>query len=127
MNTSLLDKLGGRKMAMCLLGLALCVGAVYLKGDVPEGFREMLKYILTAGIGGNVASDIVAAVQTKVEGTAEAAKIEAKESPASPTVKVDLSGIESSLSKVVDSNGQVLNVLQQHGQALQYLLSKFPN
>ena len=65
--SSILDKVGGRKAAACLVALIAVVGIYLAKGSVSEQLTDMIKYIITAYLGANVGADIVAAVQTKVE------------------------------------------------------------
>lgn len=61
----MLELIGGRKMAIALLVVMLSLGAVIMRGDVPPGFADMLKYILALFIGGNVVADVAGAVATR--------------------------------------------------------------
>lgn len=57
----MLSKIGGRKLAISALVLVVCLGMVAIKGDVPPGMADMLKYILGVFIGGNVLADVASA------------------------------------------------------------------
>lgn len=78
------EKLGGRKAAISLVTVLICVGVVVIKGDVPAGLSDMLKFILGSFIVGNVGADAVAAVAarkesepTQVEDAPEQGRLEA--------------------------------------------------
>lgn len=57
----MINSIGGRKAAICIVTLAVCVGIVLVKGDVPDGLQTMLQFIVGTYIAGNVGADLVAA------------------------------------------------------------------
>jgi hypothetical protein len=61
----LINSIGGRKAAACLSALIVAVVACLIKGDVPAGLADILKYIVTTYVAANVGADVVAAVAVK--------------------------------------------------------------
>lgn len=111
----MIGKLGGRKAAACLIGLGAVVGCYLAKGAVPGEVTEMVKYLVTLYLGGNIAADVVANV-TAVKSKA----VDAQQAVTSATVvdgavtsakmaQVDLSGVQSQID---DLNVQVETLTQ---------------
>lgn len=68
----MVDKLGGTKLIMSVLSLLVGVVAVAIQGDIPSGLNELLKYVLSAYVAGNVANTVVGAVADAKVATVEA-------------------------------------------------------
>lgn len=62
----MIDAIGGRKVLAVLVIVALGVGAVFLKGDVPTNFLELLKWVFPFFIAGNAIEHVVAGSVEKV-------------------------------------------------------------
>ena len=65
------EKLGGRKLAACLVILVVVIAVVLIKGDLPETVADMLKYLITTYVAGNVGTDLVSTIAAKREGSGD--------------------------------------------------------
>lgn len=121
----MIEVLGGRKAAACITGLLIAVGAFLIKGDLPAGLADMIKYLVTTYVAGNVGADVVAAIATKkppAEAVSEPAPAVIPPAPVSePTDSSEqLSRIEAAIQQVGQGVSVVQNglshVLAQMGQ-----------
>ena len=76
----MIDAMGGRKLLALLVAVAIGVGLVFLKGDVPSGFLELLKYGLGFFVAGNAVEHAVASRQASA--AAEVEEGSSEEAPA---------------------------------------------
>jgi hypothetical protein len=63
----MIEKIGGRKVFAALLVIAVGVGAVLLKGDVPANLLQLLQVVFGALVVGNVGEHVVGAVRARAE------------------------------------------------------------
>ena len=89
------ERFGGRKMFVATVTVAVCIVTVIIKGDVPQGFKEILEYILGVFIGGNVLSDAASAFANKAPAAQPAAPPAVPSEPVSATD--GLTGIQAAL------------------------------
>ena len=61
----MVDKLGGRKLAMCLVATAVGLCTVILRGDLPPNFLSLFEFILGAFVAGNGVEHISKAVSSR--------------------------------------------------------------
>lgn len=73
----LLAQVGGRKAAACLTGLVVVVGLYISRGPLDENVLDAIKFLVTTYLAGNIASDVVSVVTTRVESRAEVAVAQA--------------------------------------------------
>lgn len=125
----ILELLGGRKAAACITAIIVGIAATVLKGDIPAGLADLLKWVVTAYVAGNVGSDIVAGVVTpkppgsqpvadaisKDEGEAkpEAVKAAAEETPVAPSTAAQMDN-----SEIMNALGHIANVQQNQSTAI---------
>jgi hypothetical protein len=50
----MVDKIGGRKVVVALITLALGIGAVFLRGDIPPGLLTLMQTLFGAFVAGNM-------------------------------------------------------------------------
>lgn len=109
----MLEKLGGRKAAISLVTVLICVGVVAIKGDVPAGLSDMLKFILGSFIVGNVGADAVAAVAHRAPEAPAAV-----EAPPAPPVD------DGRLESIQTTSEAILEATKLNQQGLTYIVSR---
>jgi hypothetical protein len=109
----MIDKLGGRKMTITLLCLAIGVTVVLVKGDVSPSLVSLLLGAIGFFSAGNVAA-------TKIEADKAAPVAEVTQAPA-PTPEVDLTPIIQSQAQLM----QNVQTLQQAAGVTIQKLAKF--
>ena len=110
------EKIGGRKVAISLVTVAICVGVVVIKGDVPGGLGDMLKFILGSFIVGNVGADAVAAVASR--------QAPADTVPEPASAPIDL----GQLARIETTCGAILEATNVNQQGLVHIVSRLgPN
>jgi hypothetical protein len=57
----MIDAIGGRKVAGALLVIAIGVGVVFLKGDIPPNLMALLQVVFGAFVAGNAVEHMAAA------------------------------------------------------------------
>jgi len=112
----MIDQIGGRKAAIALLIVALGVGAVLIKGDIPANFMHLLEVIFGTFVIGNVSTTVSAHVSGVAEG-AESTK------PVESTPAVDLTPVVSALSDIKQQNETVIQALSTSQQGIGFLCS----
>ncbi len=65
----MIDALGGRKLLALAVAVAIGIGACLLKGDIPAGLLDLLKYGLGFFVAGNAVEHFVT---SRTEGAEEA-------------------------------------------------------
>lgn len=75
----MLERIGGRKAAACLTGLAVIVGCFLLKGNLPQQLIDGVQFLVTTYVAGNIGSDVVQAVSQHALVKAE--NVPAQEAP----------------------------------------------
>lgn len=98
----MLEKVGGRKAAACITGLAVVVGIYLIKGTLDETVVDAVKFLVTTYLGGNIAGDVVQAFK------------ERSQEPAAPVT--DVSDKLQAISEGVNTSNA----------ALQFMISKMP-
>ena len=63
----MIDNIGGRKILAAIVVMALAVGAVLLKGDVPPNFLQLLQVVFGAFVLGNGIEHVAGAVGARGE------------------------------------------------------------
>lgn len=110
------EKFGGRKMFVATVTVAVCIVTVIIKGDVPQGFKEILEYILGVFIGGNVLSDAASAFANKTAAAPQEVPQEVSQAaaPAAPAadslaaVQAALDVQSSALSHLVNETAYLI-------------------
>jgi hypothetical protein len=67
----MIDSIGGRKVLAAAIVMALAVGAVLLKGDVPPNFLQLLQVVFGAFVLGNGIEHVAGAVGSKAATSSE--------------------------------------------------------
>lgn len=112
----MMEILGGRKTAICLLAIVICCAAVLIKGDIPAGLQEMLKYIVATFLAGNIGADVVAAVNNKTSSAAMPDVV-------APT---DLSPVLASLNQLGQGIQVIAETSKVNQQGISYLVERAP-
>jgi hypothetical protein len=110
----MVDKLGGRKAAACLIGLAAVVGCYIAKGAVPAELNEMVKYLVSTYLAGNIAADVVGGINAKMKATAE--KAPAPVVQAAPPV--DLGPINARIDSSNEVNEEAIRLVGERVETL---------
>jgi hypothetical protein len=99
--TSVIETVGGRKAAACLIGLAVLTATFFVKGAIPDQLLDAVKYLVTTYLAGNVVSDVVSGIsdtaQAKATNPAPVAVVAAPSYDDSAILK-RLSDVESGLT-----------------------------
>ena len=107
----MIEKIGGRKAAACLVGLVVIVGCFLMKGVIPTELVEAVQYLVTTYLAGNVMSDVVqnvAAVSSKRAEVAALAPVDANIS----TPAYDDSAVQARLERLEQALAAQANTLQ---------------
>lgn len=106
----MVEKIGGRKAAACLMGLITIVGCFLFKGVIPSELVEAVQYLVTTYLAGNVMSDVVQNVAAVSSKKAEVAAL----APADTNIMTpyDDSALVSRLGKLEEAMAMQGNTLQ---------------
>ena len=104
----MIESMGGRKVLLLLLCIGIAITAMVLKGDVPAGLADFLKYIFGIFVIGNGIEHAATASSDKAASMAEAHKAVAElQAPAPPvTVDTELSGKLDTVLQSLNTNNQ---------------------
>ncbi len=109
----MINSIGGRKAAISFATVIICVAVVALKGDVPAGLGDMLKFILGSFILGNVGADVVAVAASKASAT--------------PPAVVELPAVlEQRVGQLESTQAEVVRLLGVTQQNLAYVAERIP-
>ena len=107
----MIDAMGGRKLLALLVAVAIGVGLVFLKGDVPSGFLELLKYGLGFFVAGNAVEHAVASRQA-------AAEVEESASEEAPAPVIDYSAQLDAIRGDLARTQEGVSLVQQTLEAI---------
>lgn len=99
----MIDSIGGRKVAVALVVLALALGTTYFKGDVPPGLLALLQTVFAAFVIGNAFGHAAGAY---IEGKASGAS-----QPPPPPETIDMTPILEKLHETQESVSTIQNGL----------------
>ena len=117
----MLERVGGRKAACIITALIICVGVFLIKGNIPEGVADMLKYLVAAYLAGNVGADVVAAVVSKNETTPPpAVGVVPAPSEAVAVQEAPSAAVEGS----AETLGQIANGVSACQQGISYIIGR---
>jgi hypothetical protein len=114
----MIDSVGGRKAAACLTALLIAVGAFLIKGDLPEGLADMIKYIVTTYIAGNIGADVIASV-----GARKATQIETTTAPEAIREAISADTSEA-LTRIEEGQKQLGAGIKVCQDGLSYIVSQ---
>lgn len=119
----MLESIGGRKMAISAVTVLICCVTVFIKGDVPAGLADMLKFILGSFIVGNVGADVVAAVTAK---KAEASSEEPAPvaAPLAAAIQADVPMASPQLDRIEATVSAVLEATNVNQQGLAFIVER---
>ena len=101
----MIDSIGGRKVLAATIVMALAVGAVLLKGDVPPNFLQLLQVVFGAFVLGNGIEHVAGAVGARAP-------------------EVDLSGVEAQLEQLKAESAATQNGVATVQQSLGALIQR---
>jgi hypothetical protein len=104
----MIDKIGGRKVVALVIVMLLAVGAVFLKGDVPPNFLQVLQWVFAAFVVGNGVEHLSGAIEAHAGGT---------EAP-------DTSGLEAKLTELQTESVKTQGLVAQVGDVLTTILKR---
>lgn len=113
---NLVEIVGGRKAAACLTGLVVIVGVFITTKQLPDQLVEAVKYLVTTYLAGNVATDVVDSIGTKLN------QVKTDE-----TLAPKIEALKARIDEVA-GNGDVLKqVIQVQDQTLNQIVSALAN
>lgn len=93
----MIETFGGRKAFLTLFILAVCLGVVAIKGDVPENLKSIIEWLFGAFVIGNSFNTVSSAVASGRAAKVEIANITAGNVPSDPTTVAPSQEISESL------------------------------
>jgi hypothetical protein len=108
----MIDKLGGRKAIIAVLIVALGVGAVLLKNDIPTNFEHLLEIIFGTFVLGNVTNTVVATRAGAIDSDTT-----------QPAPAPDFSPITAELQAIKAQNETITQALSTSQQGIGFLCS----
>lgn len=123
----MIDSLGGRKAVIAVLIVALGVGAVLIKGDIPANFQHLLEVVFGTFVIGNVSTTVSAHVTGVADSTTPASTATVESAPANAqdewraTQAVDLSPVVADLQAIKAQNETIAQALTTSQQGIGFL------
>lgn len=118
-----LDDLGGRKLIMAIVVLAIGLAIVFIKGDVPGNFSTLLQVLFGAFVAGNVGEHAANAYAAPEVITKEDVAEPSQENPF--MVKNELDFITSRLAIIEDTVTKNAEATANVQAALSLIISKY--